>query len=179
MSRTLKDAPYPVRERRHGREITTHLPSCNRTSVYGERFTAVFYAHEVREYETFRDHAEALGYEVTSREREGFLVERGHADVDRIKRSTLVRDEADFLTYGSRSVRDHPDHPRSRVRYLANGGFTIANDHRPKRNIFVVVEAEKLHYAEGLCWHGEHELEPGFRHGGRMRSRNYRRPRRG
>lgn len=179
MSRTLKDAPYTIRARRHGRGITSHLPNCDRTSVFGERFTAVFYAHEVREFEAFHDRAEALGYEVTSREREGFLAERARVDMVRIERSTLVRCNAEFLTYGARTVSDRPAPSRFRMLAFRDGSLKIANDHRPKRNIFVVVEAEKLHYSEGTCWHGEYDLEPGFRHSGRMRSRNYRRSRRG
>lgn len=76
MSRTHKDAPYKIRERRLGiRDSAENCPLCadgpSRTTVTG--FTAIFFAHELTQLEAFVALAEEEGFAVESREVRGYL----------------------------------------------------------------------------------------------------------
>ncbi len=78
MSRTRKDAPYKVRERRLG--ITDKKADCPLCEHGAERvvhtgFTAIFFAHETRQRAEFIALAEELGYSILEREVRGYLGE--------------------------------------------------------------------------------------------------------
>lgn len=176
MSRTLKDAPHTVRARRHGHQVTDHTPNCGVRSVRGERVTAVFYAHEQRELAEFRDHAAELGYEVTEQERHGYLGERSGRELALARFSPLVRGHDEVaLSFVARKVMLRPAGARQRMAVQADGTISTQRTAAAKLNIFIVVHAEKLHYGEPVCFHGQHDLEPYDRLTNRNRTRAFRR----
>lgn len=80
MSRTAKDAPRRVKERRLG--IAKDQRNCSVCSQLTERtittgFTAIFFAHETKEIEAFLELAQEAGYSSDTKEVRGYLGENG------------------------------------------------------------------------------------------------------
>lgn len=187
MSRTLKDAPYKVRERRYGRRETSHTPNCGVTHSYTDRTSAVFYAHETRERESYEARLRELGYTVKTVEREGFLGSRfpdgaHHWQLMQLIPGSMRRNATvDLLNVSARTVVDHPQEYVVRIdlfteedadlhgtRFLPGRFITRRRlQHgRAKRNLFVEVKAELTTNHDGWCPHGEYELGPGDPHRG-------------
>jgi len=78
MSKTYKDAPYRIREKRLG--ITDGDESCSlclenkgKPRTFTTGFTAIFFAHELSQLESFLELAEEKGFEIQQREAQGYL----------------------------------------------------------------------------------------------------------
>lgn len=187
MSRTLKDAPYPVRERRYGRPQGAHDVKCGTVSQFTDRVSAVFYAHEVAEREAYEALLTERGYAVSAVECEGFLgtvfpVGAQHWQIINVVPDFMRRNASvEQLRFAARKVVDHPqmfvvrvdtlteaDAERYGARYVP--GRFIARSRvqngRAKRNLFVEVVAERTTERDSWCSHGEYSFEPGDPHQG-------------
>lgn len=187
MSRTLKHLPYKVRARRYGRPETEHTANCGEIHQRVERTTAVFYAHEVREREAYEQKLSEHGFTVSPVECEGFL---GSAFPHGAQTSQLRSAVPDFmwktvtldeLNFSSRRVVSHPQEysvridnltedeaEAYRVRYTPNTLITRRRlrHGRAKRNLFVVVTAERTWARDAWCPHGEYDLSVSSPHRG-------------
>lgn len=110
MSRTHKDAPRKVRERRLG--ISDHKDSCALCTEERERtirlgFTAIFFAHETRELESFIGFAEEQGYSARTEEVRGYLGS-GEIAADEVLRPRGRKSIFDDLFDRKRAIYSQP-----------------------------------------------------------------------
>lgn len=99
MSRSYKDAPYSVREKRLG--ITDKREGCTLCAETSERtittgFTAIFFAHEVRQIEDFLNLSQEQGYSAELHEVHGYL---GTSEVQDILTPRYSRKKSAFEGY--------------------------------------------------------------------------------
>lgn len=114
MSRTLKDAPYKIREKRLG--ITEHKENCilcadNPQKTITTGFTGIFFAHEVKEAEAFIQRAEELGYSVKKTEIRGYLGENIEEEARRGRysfRQNRAKSNFEGLVNLSRAIYNEP-----------------------------------------------------------------------
>lgn len=111
MSRTYKDAPRKVRERRLGiTEEKDNCPLCVDTdeqiAVFG--FTAIFFAHEAREIQSFIDFAEEQGYSAHSEEARGYLGTSKLAEGEDLLRPNRPKSIFDGLFDRKRALYSQP-----------------------------------------------------------------------
>lgn len=121
MSRTHKDAPHKVRERRLG--ITDKKAGCILCEDGSERtvhlgFTAIFFAHEARQRSEFLERAEELGYSTSEREVRGYLGEVNRFDSYREAR--MLRAFEDVFD-GKRAIYSTPHGVRENILWTSAG----------------------------------------------------------
>lgn len=75
MSRTYKDAPFDVRKKRSAKnsDSAKDCSICVGKRIIESQLTAIFYAHEIKEIDSFVAKAEELGFEVERNEVTGYL----------------------------------------------------------------------------------------------------------
>lgn len=121
MSRTHKDAPYKVRERRLGiTDKKDNCPLCQDGAARIVRFgfSAIFFAHELRQREEFIALAEDLGYSFVEREVRGYLGEASTYE--------SYSDSRAFRTFGktferNRAIYSSPHGVRENILWTSAG----------------------------------------------------------
>lgn len=75
MSRTYKDAPFDVKKKRSAKnsDSAKDCSICVGKRIIESQLTAIFYAHEIKEIESFVTKAEEIGFEVERNEVTGYL----------------------------------------------------------------------------------------------------------
>lgn len=150
MSRTEKDAPYEVRAKRLAKsERLNHDPNCgyafyNGKRYYFERVKEIFYGHEIKELESFRNLLEEKGFSVSTKEKTGYLAEGWIVDYykdDGINSRLRVNEKRIAVL---KEQTDLPDYPT----YLIEK-FNL------KKNIFLILEAVKEHTSGAQCYCNE------------------------
>lgn len=164
MSRTDKDVPFDVHQRRAGRRHE-HNPTCALSSP--ERtisIRALFYAHEVAEQRQFTDTARDLGFAIGRTERRGYIstIPEGSPYEDLL--SDGESDEARLRRFGSypelralapldRHLWSTPPKYRARLVTFYGRSWTALRPASAKPNIFVSLVAEKRIPARPTkCW---------------------------
>lgn len=180
MSRTYKDAPYKIREKRLG--IPSREEKCSLCADAPDRtittgFTAIFFAHEVREIEAFQELATEQGYSLDLREVSGYL---GDIPVEDRFVSRYSRRKSVFEGYldPKRAIYSIPRGVAANLLWTGEGRFTAREEPEQdfsslfggddtyfksflnpvrrvssKKNIFEVISISKVTEIPGYSYH--------------------------
>lgn len=189
MSRTDKDAPYKVRKERLGIKERGHncvicAEGSQRTVVTG--FTAIFYAHELRETEAFVAYAEEQGYTAKLTEVRGYLGETPDELAMSYRRTSRKSDFDEFFNK-KRAIYSAPRGVRSSLLWDLYGKFNLeaaleqkiskfklfgfdlselaveyAKHVSSKENIFTVVRVSKEVTAKRFHYHPHDDAGPSY-----------------
>lgn len=153
MSRTEKDAPYEVRAKRLAKsERLNHDPNCgyalyNGKRHYFERVKEIFYSHETKELESFKNFLEEKGFSVSTKEKTGYLAEGWAVDYsfnDGINSKKRVNEKRISVLLDQNESLDYYTYSIEKLYF--------------KKNIFVILEAVKEIASEVQCYCNEPTL---------------------
>lgn len=181
MSKTYKDAPYRIRERRLG--ITDGKENCalcleseGKPRLFTTGFTAIFFAHELSQLESFVGLAEEKGFEIEQREVQGYLGKDAYRDLGVRVSFNSAKSAFEGLYDSERAIYSEPRGLKENLLWNLTGSGTEAerNQYRfgrssipdlfglpfvsHKRNIFTVVSISKTTEGRHYRYHG-HEVD--------------------
>jgi len=181
MSKTYKDAPYKIRERRLG--ITDGDDNCalclenkGKPRVFTTGFTAIFFAHELPQLERFIVLAEEKGFEIEQREVQGFLGKDAYRDFGVRVRFSSAKSAFEGLYDPERAIYSVPRGLKENILWniTGTGSSAEANQYRfgrssipeffgtelvsHKLNIFTVVSISRTTEGRHYRYHG-HEID--------------------
>lgn len=145
MSRTRKDEPRFVKAKKHG--TIKHFNHCghyNRNNT--KTFTAIFYAHQVREIEAFEDRISEMDGKFTKIQKDGFLATLWNFDAkswmfsrEMIRNRQHAEPFADLMNLDRVAVLDSAEKPNLAGRLFEDGPLLL-DVNMSKRNIFYTYE---------------------------------------
>jgi len=166
MSKTYKDAPYRVRERRLG--ITDGNENCalcveneGKPRIFTTGFTAIFFAHELSQLESFVALAEEKGFTVEQREAQGYLGKDVYKDMGYRLSFSSAKSAFEGLYDSERAIYSEPRALEENLLWNLTGAGADAKDNQyrygrsassaffglprvsHKRNIFTVISISR------------------------------------
>jgi len=179
MSKTYKDAPYRIRERRlRGAEDEENCSLCleNKDKVrsFTTGFTAIFFAHEVAQLEGFVALAEEKGFEIDQSEVQGYLGKDVYRDLGVRVRFSSVKSAFDGFYDSNRAIYSAPRGIKENLIWNLTGTGKFAEENQysigrstldflgaelvsHKQNIFTVVSISKTIESKARSYHGHHQ----------------------
>lgn len=166
MSKTYKDAPYRIREKRLG--VTDGDESCalcienkGKPRIFTTGFTAIFFAHELSQLESFLELVEEKDFTVEQREVQGYLGKDVYKDLGYRVSFSSAKSAFEGFYDDERAVYSEPRALKENLLWnlTGSGSEAEANQYRygrsassaffglpqvsHKRNIFTVVSISK------------------------------------